>query len=114
MEILKAKYKKINNIQSGGLLSRADIISLKDVRDKPMSPHRKRTYKKWICTGCKHEFFYMVRSCLLCESANINEITLRTQYQFAFISDEIAINADNVLFDESTDKMLELTTAFGE
>lgn len=118
MKILKTKYGKINNVrssgllsksdkinsvQSSGLLSKSDILILKNIKNKPPSSHRKGSYIKWKCTDCEKEYFYKVISCLLCESRNINEIALKTQYQSAFVSSE---DASNSQFDESRDKKL--------
>ncbi len=104
VEVMKSKYKKINKVRSDGFLSRSEIITLRNIKNKPMSSARKRTYKKWLCAECKHEFYYTIRSCLLCESENIAEITQRTQYQLAFMTDDDVINAENSLFDESANK----------
>jgi len=114
MEMLRAVDKKVNSARSGGLLSRADIATLKNIRNMPPSSHRKSTYKKWVCIDCKHEFFFMVRSCLLCESAGVAETTLQTRYQPASMPKESAISADAQSMKKSADKMPKLTAAFGE
>lgn len=78
MKILRDEYKKIINIQTDGLLSQADKITLKNNKNKPPSYHKKINYKKWVCTDCKHELFYMVRSCPICESVGIVENLIST------------------------------------
>ncbi len=72
------KNKIVNKNLLSGLLPRTDIATLKNIRNKPLSSHRKMIYKKWICTDCKHEVFYMARSCVLCESTGIVENSIST------------------------------------
>ena len=87
---LVSVWKNKNDVESKDLLSKllpqADIATLENIGNKPLRSRRKMTYKKWVCTDCKHELFYMVRSCLLCESANVDETTMRAQNRMTFLS----------------------------
>jgi len=77
MGAMKSNYGK-TSMQEGGLLSQADITTLKNIENKLPNLRRKMSYKKWVCADCKHESFYMVHACVFCESSGVIENSIST------------------------------------
>ncbi len=79
------KSKKNNEAgsdQISGFLTKNDIKKLRSSRTL-VSVHRKKTIRTWNCTDCKQSFYYEVMRCPHCESANIEEKIIPTQYEYA-------------------------------
>ena len=64
-----------------GFLTKDDMKKLKEATTKPRSPHRKTTCIKWICAKCSKSYFYRIARCPACESRNVKETEMPTNYQ---------------------------------
>jgi len=81
MGILELLFGKDGSENVSGFLTKEEIQKLKQATKKPMSQHRKRMYKTWICRRCEHPFFYTIIRCPLCESDKIAEAEHPTLYE---------------------------------
>ncbi len=72
-----------------GFLTKDDIQNLRKASMKPRSPHRKDSYKTWMCRDCEHSSFFAVVKCLLCGSDKIEEVTKPSRYQIIYGNDAV-------------------------
>lgn len=64
-----------------GFLTREDARKLRDSRMRPANPHRKKSYKTWVCMACRNKFYYAVLRCPLCgPGSNITEVVNQTKH----------------------------------